>query len=96
MEHIEESVLGVDSSILPLQFDGGALVSDPACKAALLSKFFDGSSPEMLLAVQHPVITGPRFVLLPLGPMRSDGCYLNLILMVELICQDILLYFSEN
>ena len=39
---MKESVLGVGSSIHPLQFYGGALVSDPAGKAALLRNFFDG------------------------------------------------------
>ena len=33
--------MGVGSSISPLQSDGGALVSDPAGNAALLSSFFD-------------------------------------------------------
>ena len=39
---MKESVLGVGSTIPPLLSDGGALVSDPAGKAALLSNFFDG------------------------------------------------------
>ena len=39
---LKESVLGVDSSIPPLQSDGGALVSDPAGKTAFLSSVFDG------------------------------------------------------
>ena len=39
---MKESVLGVGSSIPPLQTDGGALVSDPAGKAVLLSSYFDG------------------------------------------------------
>ena len=38
---MKELVLGVGSSIPPLQSDGGAHVSDPAGKAALLSNFFD-------------------------------------------------------
>ena len=36
---LKESVLGVGSSIPPLQSDSGALVSDPAGKAALLNIF---------------------------------------------------------
>ena len=39
---LKKSVQGVGSSIPPLQSDGGALVSDPTGKAALLSNFFDG------------------------------------------------------
>ena len=39
---MNESVLGVGSSIPPLQSGGGALVSDPAGKAALSSNFVDG------------------------------------------------------
>ena len=39
---LKESVLGIGSSIPSLQSDGGALVSDPAGKAAQLSNFFDG------------------------------------------------------
>ena len=61
---LKESVLGVSSSIPPLQSDGGALVSDAAGKAALLSNFLIRSSPEMLLAVLHPAIASPSFVLL--------------------------------
>ena len=44
-----------------------------------------GSSPEMLFVILCPIIAGPSFVLLPLGPVRLDGCCLNLILMVELM-----------
>ena len=40
VEHIEESVLRVDSSIPPLRSDSGALVSDPPGKAALWNNFF--------------------------------------------------------
>ena len=39
---MKESVFGVCSSIPPMQSVGGALVSDPAGKAALLSNYFDG------------------------------------------------------
>ena len=38
---MKKSVLGVGSSIPLLQSDGGALDSDPAGKAALLSRFYD-------------------------------------------------------
>ena len=38
---MKESVLGVGSSIPPIQSDGGTLVSDPVANAALLSNFFD-------------------------------------------------------
>ena len=79
-------ILRVGSSIPPLQSDGGALESDPDGKAALLSNFLMGSSLALLLAVLYPVIAGPSFVLLPFGPVRSDGCSHNLILMMELIC----------
>ena len=39
---MKDSVLGVGSCIPPMQSDGGALVSDPSGKAALLSNSFDG------------------------------------------------------
>ena len=39
---LKESIQRICSSIPPLQSDDGALVSDPAGKAALLSNFFDG------------------------------------------------------
>ena len=39
---MKELFLGVGSSIPPLQSDVGALVSDPAGKAALLINFLDG------------------------------------------------------
>ena len=39
---LKELVLGVGASIHSLQSDGGALVSDPAGKAALLISFFYG------------------------------------------------------
>ena len=41
----ESVLLGIGSSIPPLQSDGGTPVSDPAGKAALLSRIFDGKQP---------------------------------------------------
>ena len=68
-----------------MQSDGGVLVSDLAVQAAPLSQLYIGSSLGMFLTVQLPVIAGPSVVLLPLGPLRSDGCFSSLIPTVELI-----------
>ena len=92
---MKESVLRVVSSIPPLQSDGGVLVSDPTGKAAVLSNFFMGSSPELLLAVLHLVIARPSFVFSPLGPVRFDSCFLTLVLTVALICWDLIYLFLD-
>ena len=67
---LKESVLGVGSTISPLQTVDGFLVSDPAGKAALLSKFLTGNGLGMLLTVLLPLIAEPSFMLMSLGP----GC----------------------
>ena len=54
---LKESVLGVNASIPPLQSLGGALVSDPAGKAELLSTHFDGKQSRESVALPltcHP------------------------------------------
>ena len=51
------------------------------------------SSPKMLLVVLYPVIAGPSFPFFPLGLVRSDGCFLNLIFMVVLLLVDLFLRF---
>ena len=50
---LKELILGVNSSIPPLQSDGGALMSDPDGSAALLAAFLIGSSLGMLLTVDR-------------------------------------------
>ena len=57
-----------------MESDGGILVSDPAGKAAIRTYFLTESSLGMLLTALFPVITGPSFTLLPLGPVRFKGC----------------------
>ena len=82
---MKESVLIVGSSIPPLQFDGGALASDPAVKAALLSNFFEGKQSRDVFGCPAPCHRRPKLCTLAFWSVRSDGYSLNLILMVELI-----------
>ena len=57
---LKESVFGVDPSIPALQGVGGALVSDPAEKAELLSTFFDSKQSRDPVALPHTCHPSPR------------------------------------
>ena len=77
-------MFGAESDIPPLSSPGGALVSDPAGKAELLSTWFDNKTVhETLLSCRRPVTLGLHSVALSLEHVRLSGTCLILIRMVE-------------
>ena len=76
-------MFGAESDIPSLCSPGGALVSDPAGKAELLSRGLTASSHETLLSCRRPVTLGLHSVALPLEYARLSGTYWILIQMVE-------------
>ena len=85
-------MLGAESDIPPFCSSGGALVSDPAGKAELLSTWFDSKqSRDIDQLISHetlirPVIVGLHFVVLTSERVRLSGTYWILIQMVVWTC----------
>ena len=69
-------VFGAESDIPPLCSPGGALVSDPAGKAELLSTWFNNKQ-------SRDIVELPHFVALPLEHVRLSGTCWILIQIVE-------------
>ena len=76
-------VFGPESDIPPLCSPGGALVSDPAGKAELLSTWFDSKQSRDIVELPQTCTLGLHYVALPLEHVRLSGTCWILIQMVE-------------